>query len=277
MSIYIRQFRPLKKEDVETIRKQQDNTRNIAVMLEKKPVFSENKTLNFEVRIMPELNESVEDYYIMKNNFEIKDNLPFIMTQEVYDAHVIRELEIKNRPTYLTPIFEEWVDDNFNISLFGRYELKDDPDGNKGNWTMDKLYEKWSKHEYGYYMSKKGNPVLVLNPSIKKEFSNNNFKKEPFNGIFSANNLKSKEERLLNNIAYSLCDSFVIINTIQDNVFYISNTQHYILAELYFTLLEKQSEDPKHKERVEKISIALKNMKKRIDNNNEIINGNGKH
>jgi cell division protein YceG involved in septum cleavage len=82
---YIKQFRPLTSEDVETIRKQQGN-KNIAVLLEKKPVFSEKKEINFELKIMPELNCSVEGYYILKNSLEIKDNLPFIMTQEVYDV-----------------------------------------------------------------------------------------------------------------------------------------------------------------------------------------------
>src|ERR1035437_8609368 len=140
-NLYLKQFRPLKKEDVEYISFQQGYTRNIAVLLEKKPVFSEKKEINFELKIMPELNCLVEGYYILKNSLETKDNLPFIMSQEVYDAHIKRELEIKNIPTYLTPIFEEWFNDNFNSSLFGRYELKDDPDGNRGSWTKDELFE----------------------------------------------------------------------------------------------------------------------------------------
>jgi hypothetical protein len=140
MNLYLKQFRPLKKEDVETICRQQGNTKNIAVLLEKKPMFSEKKEINFELRIMPELNESVEDYYILKNSFETKDNLPFIMTQEVYDVHVKREKYI-----YSTPAFEQWVDENFYNSLFGRYECKDDPDGNRGSWTKEELWEKWNK------------------------------------------------------------------------------------------------------------------------------------
>ena len=206
---YIKQFRPLTSEDVETIRKQQGN-KNIAVLLEKKPVFSEKKEINFELKIMPELNCLVEGYYILKNSLEIKDNLPFIMTQEVYDAHVNRELEIKNRPIYLTPIFEEWVDDNFRLSLFGRYEYWDDPDGNRGSWTKNELWDKWNKHEYAYYMSKSGNPVVVVN---------NNFKKE------------LKERKVLNNIAYSLCDNFAITE-LPENIKTLIKNDNVIVVEL---------------------------------------------
>ena len=77
----------------------------------------------------------------------------------------------------------------------------------------------------------------------------------------------------------SISKIIAIVNTIQDNVFDISNTQHYILGELYLTLLEKQSEDPKYIERVKKLTEVLQHMKYRNDINKEIINKykNGKH
>jgi hypothetical protein len=87
---YIEHFKPLTKEDVETIRRQQGNT-SIAVLLVNKPVLSEKiKEISCEVMIIPEPDEWVKNYYIMKNGIkkngvEIKNNLPFIMSQEVYD------------------------------------------------------------------------------------------------------------------------------------------------------------------------------------------------
>jgi hypothetical protein len=77
----------------------------------------------------------------------------------------------------------------------------------------------------------------------------------------------------------SVSKIIAIVNTIQNNVFDISLSQHYILAELYHTLLEKQSEDPKDKDRLEKLGNTLRYIQKRLDNNKEIINkyGNGKH
>lgn len=88
-----------------------------------------------------------------------------------------------------------------------------------------------------------------------------------------------ENDKLVKNNQSSISSIIAINKTIQDNVFDISSSQHYILAEQYLTLSEKQSEDPKHKDRLEKLGNALKNMKKRIDINNEIINkyGNGKH
>jgi len=159
-NFYLKQFRPLTSEDIETIRKQQGN-KNIGILLEKKPIFSEKKEINFELKIMPELNCLVEGYYIFKNSFETKDNLPFIMSQEVYDMYVNREDKIANR--YFTPIFMEWLNDNFNLSLFGRYELKIDPDGNQGSWTIGELYDKYDK-------------IVYVNNSIKNNI--NNLKKE---------------------------------------------------------------------------------------------------
>jgi hypothetical protein len=76
----------------------------------------------------------------------------------------------------------------------------------------------------------------------------------------------------------SISTIIAILKTNQDNLFDISASQYYIIRELYATLIEEQSDDPKHKDRVEKIGVALQQMRKRVDNNVAIINkyGNGK-
>ena len=77
----------------------------------------------------------------------------------------------------------------------------------------------------------------------------------------------------------SISTVIAILKTNQDNLFDISASQYYIIRELYATLSEKQSDDPKHKDRIEKIGVALQQMRKRVDNNVALINkyGNGKH
>jgi hypothetical protein len=42
--------------------------------------------------------------------------------------------------------FKEWFLENYVHGLFkGRYECKDDPDGNKGNWSKVELRKKYDE------------------------------------------------------------------------------------------------------------------------------------
>ncbi len=130
---------------------------------------------------------------------------------------------------------------------------------------------------------------------IKKNDNNSNFDKlEPILKqfeIFLSDNKIIKEllgdivgnamenTTSINNSHNSISKVIAIIKTIQDNMFDISASQYYILREFYANLLEQQSDDPKHVERLEKTGLALKKMKERMDNNVAIVNkyGNGKN
>ena len=90
MKNYAKQFKPLTFSDVEFIRHKQNYVKDICAMLEKE-VSTEKETINLEVAIMPQLNTSVEGYYIMNESISDKDELPILMTKEVYDAHLNKE------------------------------------------------------------------------------------------------------------------------------------------------------------------------------------------
>ena len=152
--------------------------------------------------------EAFDSYLKMNKEEDMKIETE---VEKVVDKHY--------NPRYYNPVFVEWVTDNFNLTIFGIHELKDDPDGNKGSWSMNELYKKWDKHEYNYYMSRKGKPVLVLrtSESVKTEtlpssdheklikyekFINTFFSKFDTNGLF-----KPLDDGL--NLAYNILDELV--------------------------------------------------------------------
>jgi len=79
----------------------------------------------------------------------------------------------------------------------------------------------------------------------------------------------------------SISTIIAILKTNQDNLFDISASQYYIIRELYANLIEMHSntDDPKIIERIDKLSVAMQQMRKRVDNNTILVNkyGNGKH
>lgn len=87
MKNFFKQFRPLTSEDVEVIRENQDNTKDIAVLLQKE--IQINETMSLIVEILPQLNTSVEGYFIMNSSFSVKNRLPIIITKELYETYLI--------------------------------------------------------------------------------------------------------------------------------------------------------------------------------------------
>ena len=77
-----KQFRELTREDVENYREKQKGGEELFVMIVKDMNVEEIKLI--EMAKMPELNESVESFYIQnEEDMEIKSIFPILATQEM--------------------------------------------------------------------------------------------------------------------------------------------------------------------------------------------------
>ena len=85
MNNYIKQFRPLTSDDVEFIRKKQGGIKDIGVLLQK-DFFLDNEEINLVLTMMPQLNTSVEEYYIQDSIIDM-NTLPVVMIKELFDVY----------------------------------------------------------------------------------------------------------------------------------------------------------------------------------------------
>lgn len=81
----------------------------------------------------------------------------------------------------------------------------------------------------------------------------------------------------IGSVQNSLSMAIAIAQTNQDNLFDIAAAQYYLVREQYLMLCDSgDQEDPKIKERVEKMGIAVQEMRKRVNVNVKLINKYGR-
>jgi hypothetical protein len=78
----------------------------------------------------------------------------------------------------------------------------------------------------------------------------------------------------IKNSQNSISTIIAILKTVQDNAFDNTASNYYILRELYASLLETHpnTDDPKIKDRIDKIGVAMQKTRERVDNNVAIVN-----